>query len=58
MVDIAPQKETATAAAAGIPPKRFHRFPISPMPIPSMPNILITRDVWETERAGLVSTKR
>ena len=45
MVDIAPEEKTATAAAAGIPPKRFHRFPISPMPIPSMPNILITCDI-------------
>ena len=56
-VDVAPENKSTTTTAASIPPKCLHSLSISPVTIPTMPDVFVARNIWEAEWAGLVSTK-
>lgn len=57
VVDVTPENEAASSAAAGILLIRLDSFPIPPVTIPSMPDVLIAGNVRETKRARLVCAK-
>ena len=53
-VDIAPEDEAASAAAACILPISLDCLPIAPVPIPPVPNVLVAGYIRQTEGASLV----